>query len=102
MRRAGDKIVFAVAQRLVGAVDREDQLGRDVEPVPREMPELGRGERGEIRVRDQIGDRQPHPPQPIVRLEGNRPTVIAEAASGTSIGSVRRKSSAFRWRLDDA
>jgi hypothetical protein len=66
MRRAGDEIVFSVAQRLVGAVDRKDQLDLHIESVPREMPELGRSERGEIRVRDQIGDGKLHPSQPIV------------------------------------
>ena len=33
MRRAADEIDLAVAQRLIGAVDRKDQLGRDVEPL---------------------------------------------------------------------
>ena len=55
VRGAGDEIDLAVAQRLIAAVDRKDQLGGDVEPLGREKPELRRGERREIRVRDQVG-----------------------------------------------
>ena len=60
VRRAADEIDRAVAQRLVGAVDREDQLGRDVEPLLREKPELGRRHRRKIRIRDQVRYRELH------------------------------------------
>ena len=33
MRGAADQIDLSVAQGLVGAIDREDQLGREVEPL---------------------------------------------------------------------
>lgn len=67
MRGASDEINFAIAQRLVAAVHRKDQLGRDIEPLIAEAAEFGRGHRREIRVRDQVRDRELHRiiPSPI-------------------------------------
>src|SRR5262249_30060331 len=60
MRRAADKINMAVAHLAIGAVDREDQLERDVESFFFEEAELDRSGGGEIGVRDQIGDSELH------------------------------------------
>ena len=60
MRGAADEIDLAVAQCRVGAIDREDQLGRDRDPLALEKPELGCGQGGEIRIRDQVRYREPH------------------------------------------
>jgi hypothetical protein len=60
MRRTGDEIDPAVAHRTIGLVDREDQLQRDVEPLPLEEPEGDRRHRREIGIRDQVGDGELH------------------------------------------
>src|SRR5439155_3498219 len=60
MRRTADEINGAVAQRLIGAIDREDQLGRDLKPLALEKPQLGRRQRGEIGGRNQIRYREFH------------------------------------------
>ena len=60
MRRAADKIDMAVAHLAIGAVDRKDQLERDVEPFLLEEAELDRGGGREIGVRDQVGDSELH------------------------------------------
>ena len=48
VRGAADEIDLAVAQRLVGLVDRIDQLERDIEPFGFEKAELDRGFGNEI------------------------------------------------------
>ena len=60
MRRARDEIDLPVAQRDVGAVDRVDQLGRDIQPLGREKAEFGRRQRRKIRIRDQVRYRELH------------------------------------------
>ena len=56
MRRASDKVVLAVAQRGVGAIDRKDQLGRDRDARVCEEPELGcrQGGKYEFEIRSGI------------------------------------------------
>src|SRR5207248_3233150 len=60
MRRAGHEIDPAVTHRAIRLVDREDQLQRDVEPLPLEEPERDRGYGREIGVRDQVGHGELH------------------------------------------
>src|SRR5712671_786577 len=70
MRRAADEIDGAIAQRLIGAIDRKDQLGRDIEPLALEEAEFGGGQGREIRIRDQIRYRELHVPLPQLSLRG--------------------------------
>src|SRR5205823_7154311 len=71
MRRAADKIDGAVAQRLIGAIDRKDQLGRDIESLALEEAEFGGRQGREIRIRDQIRYRElHHVPLPPLSLRG--------------------------------
>src|SRR5271169_5991814 len=60
MRRAADEIDMAVTHLVIGAVDREDQLQRDVEPFLLEEAECDRGGRREVGVRDQIRHSELH------------------------------------------
>jgi hypothetical protein len=54
MRRSGDPVDRAVAQRRIGLVDRKDQLQLHIEPLLAEEAELDRRDGGEIRVRDHV------------------------------------------------
>ena len=56
MRRAADEIGLAVAQRLVAFADRIDQLQLRIEALFLEEAHLHRGDGGEIRVGDEIGN----------------------------------------------
>jgi hypothetical protein len=60
MRGTTDKIDFAVAQRFIGAIERENQLGRDRDPLAFEKPKFRGRESRKIRVRDQVRNRQSH------------------------------------------
>src|SRR6516164_10960623 len=60
MCRAADEIDMAVTHLAIGAVDREDQLQRDVEAFVFEEAELDGCYRREIGVRDQVGDSELH------------------------------------------
>src|SRR5205814_6030801 len=91
MRRAADKIDGAVAQGLIGAVDRKDQLGRDIEPLALEIAELGRGQRREIRVRDQIGYCELHSlvPLDVIARSGVTKQSPSECALVEGIAALR-------------
>ena len=56
MRRAADEVGLAVAQRLVALADRIDQLKLRIEAFLLEEAHLHRGDRGEVRVGDEIGN----------------------------------------------
>ena len=60
MRGPADEIDRSVAQSCIGFVDRIDQLKRDVEAFALEHAELDRRDRGEIRVRDHVGNGKLH------------------------------------------
>src|SRR5207244_116453 len=60
MRRASDEVEGAVAQRLHGLRHGKQELERRVESLGPEETELHRGDRGKIRIRDQIRNRDSH------------------------------------------
>src|SRR5262245_51388831 len=74
VRRTGDEIDGAVAQRLVSLADWEDQLDRSVDTFARKESELDRGHRWKVGVGDQIGDRDFH--ATTFRWSANHPGLI--------------------------
>ena len=60
MRRAADKIGFAVAQRLVAFTDRIDQLKLGIDALLLEEAHLHRRDGGKVGVGDEIGDHDFH------------------------------------------
>jgi hypothetical protein len=67
MRGPADEVDGALAQRLVGFVNWEDELERNVEALASEESELNRSGSRKIRVRNEVGNGKLHclpPPWP--------------------------------------
>ena len=82
MRRAADEVGLAVPQRLVAFADRIDQLEFGIEAFFLEEAHLHRGDGGEIRIGDEIGNDDFHETLllPFIR-QRHDPVAVLECAA---------------------